>query len=117
MRIDAGGSGGPEQVLSGTIHSGSRSWFDWIRQPVVSADGSTLAMESDGPDPTRSDVVLQLYDLGTKKRTVLPAGESTPLGHQDPAWPAEGRDILHVREQREVARGAPRIFRGELDYN
>src|SRR5260221_3429380 len=114
MRIDAGGSGGPEQVLSGTIHSGSRSWFDWIRQPVVSADGSTLAMVSDGPDPTRSDVVLQLYDLGTKKRTALPAGESAPLGPQDPAWRADGRYLLYVRNGREGARGAPEIFRWDL---
>src|SRR5260221_6460799 len=114
MRIHAGGSGEPEQVLSGTIHSGSRSWFDWIRQPVVSADGSTLAMVSDGPDPTRSDVVLQLYDLGTKKRTALPAGESAPLGHQDPAWRADGRYLLYVRNGREGARGAPEIFRWDL---
>jgi Tol biopolymer transport system component len=114
MRVDASGSAEPEQILSGTIHSGSRSWFDWIRQPVASPDGSTIAMVSDGPDPTRSDVVLQLYDLETKERSVPPAGESAPLGHQDPAWRADGRYLLYVRNGREGARGAPEIFRWDL---
>jgi Tol biopolymer transport system component len=111
MRVDAAGTAQPEQILSGTLNSGSRSWFSWIRQPVVSPDGSTIAMVSDGPDPTRSDVVLQLYDLGTKKRTVPAAGESAPLGHQDPAWRPDGRYLLYVRNGREGARGAPEIFR------
>jgi Tol biopolymer transport system component len=73
-----------------------------------------MAMVSDGPDPTKSDVVLQFYDLATKKRTIPAAPESTPLGHQDPAWRADGRFLLYVRNGREGARGAPEIFRWDV---
>ena len=59
MRVDASGGADPDTILTGAIRSGSRSWFSWIREPVLSPDGRTLAMVSDGPDPTRSDVVLQ----------------------------------------------------------
>ncbi|MBI3749987.1 MAG: PD40 domain-containing protein [Chloroflexi bacterium] len=114
MRVDANGTGAPETVLTGTIQAGSRSWFSWIRQPVLSPDGQTVAMVSDGPDPTRSDVVLQFYDLVTKKRTVPAAPESAPLGHQDPAWRADGRFLLFVRNGRDAARGAPEIVRWDI---
>jgi Tol biopolymer transport system component len=114
MRVDAGGATPPEQIMSGALHTGSRSWFSWIRQPVLSPDGHTVAMVSDGPDPTRSDVVLQFYDLGTQERTVPPAPEIAPLGHQDPAWRADGRYLLYVRNGREGARGAPEIFRWDV---
>lgn len=114
MRVDASGGGTPETVLSGMIHEGSRSWFSWIRQPVLSPDGHTIAMVSDGPDPTRSDVVLQFYDLESKQRTIPAASESAPLGHQDPVWRADGRFLLYVRNGREGARGAPEIFRWDV---
>jgi len=115
MRVDASGANPPEQVMTGTINAaGGRSWFSWIRQPVLSPDGHTIAMVSDGPDPTRSDVVLQFYDLETKKRTVPAAPESAPLGHQDPAWRADGKFLLYVRNGREGSRGAPEIFRWDV---
>jgi Tol biopolymer transport system component len=114
MRVAAKGAGQPETVMTGTIQTGTRSWFSWIRQPVLSPDGSTIAMVSDGPDPTRSDVVLQFYDVATKKRTVPAAPESAPLGHQDPVWRADGRFLLFVRNGREGARGAPEIFRWDV---
>lgn len=114
MRVDASGAGAPEQVMSGTINAGGRSWFSWLRQPVLSPDGHTVAMVSDGPDPTRSDVVLQFYDLESKKRTIPAAPESAPLGHQDPTWRADGRFLLYVRNGRDGARGAPEIFRWDV---
>ena len=114
MRVDANGAGEPETILTGTVQKGTRSWFSWIRQPVLSPDGQTVAMVSDGPDPTNSDVVLQLYDLQTKKRTVPAAPESVPFGHQDPAWRADGRYLLYVRNGRDAARGAPQIFRWDV---
>lgn len=114
MRVDASGSNPPEPVLSGTINQGTRSWFSWIRQPVLSPDGRTVAMVSDGPDPTRSDVVLQFYDLQTKKRTIPAAPELAPLGHQDPTWRRDGKFLLYVRNGRDAARGAPEIFRWDV---
>ncbi len=114
VRVDVNEAGEPELILSATINTNGRSWFSWIRQPVVSPDGKTIAMVSDGPDPTTSDVVLQLYDLTTRKRTVPQVSESAPLGHQDPAWRADGTFLLYVRNGREGARGAPEIFRWDV---
>jgi dipeptidyl aminopeptidase/acylaminoacyl peptidase len=114
MRVDATGAGEPELILDGSISANGRSWFSWIRQPVLAPDGRTIAMVSDGPDPTSSDVVLQFYDLTTRKRTVPQVSESAPLGHQDPAWRADGRFLLYVRNGREGARGAPEIFRWDV---
>jgi dipeptidyl aminopeptidase/acylaminoacyl peptidase len=114
MRVDPSGDSPPDTVLTGMIRSGTRSWFSWLRQPVLSPDGHTVAMVSDGPDPTRSDVVLQFYDLQTRQRTVPAAPELAPLGHQDPAWRADGKFLLYVRNGRDAARGAPEIFRWDI---
>ncbi len=70
MRVKADGSGDPEMVLNGKVTQNGRTWHSWIREPVLSPDGKTLAMVSDRPDPTNSDVVLQFYDLNTKKSRV-----------------------------------------------
>ena len=99
MRVRADGSGDPAAVLDGHISVGSRDWFSWIRQPVLGPDGKTLAMVSDGPDPTKSDVVLQFYDLSKKKRTIPAVSEVTPLGHQDPAWRPDGK-VAPLRPER-----------------
>ena len=114
MRIKADGSGDPVKVLDGRISQGSKDWFSWIRQPVLSPNGKTLAMVSDGPDPTKSDVVLQFLDIGTKKRTVPDVTEIQPLGHQDPAWRPDGQVLLYVRNGRSGTRGAPIIFRWDV---
>ena len=58
---------------------------------MVSPDGHTVALVSDGPDPTRSDVVLQFFDTKTGKLTRAPVGENPPLGHQDVAWRPDGK--------------------------
>ena len=86
---------------------GGRDWFYWIRQPVLGPDGKTLAVVSDGPDPTKSDVVLQFYDLSKKKRTIPAVSEVTPLGHQDPAWRPDGKVLLYVRNGREGREAHP----------
>ena len=114
MRVSASSDAKPEVVLTGNIEKNDRSWFYWIRQPVLSADGTTIAMVSDGPDPTSSDVVLQLYDLAAGKRTVPGVPEMVPLGHQDPSWRADGKFLLYVRNGRTGARGAPVIYRWDV---
>jgi TolB protein len=114
MRIAADGSAEPEVLLTGLIRRDQRSWFYWIRQPVLSADGTTIAMISDGPDPTDQDAILQFYDLATEERSVPEAPESPPLGHQDPAWRADGRYLLFVRNGRSGSRGAPAIYRWDV---
>lgn len=114
MRVKADGSGDPVQILSGKVTQGSRTWHAWIREPVLSPDGTTLAMVSDRPDPSRSDVVLEFYDLTTKKTLVPKLTETSPLGHQDPAWRADGKVLLYVRNGREATRGAPMIYRWDV---
>src|SRR5258705_10857780 len=70
MRVPADGSAAPVRIINGRVSKNGRTWHSWIREPVLSPDGRTLAMVSDRPDPSQSDVVLQFYDLTTKKSKV-----------------------------------------------
>lgn len=110
VRVHPDGSGS-ERLLSGLFKSGRYTWFYWLRQLRVSPDGKTVALVSDAPDPTKSDVVLQLFDVATGKlrRTNVP--ENAPLGHQDPAWRPDGKLLLYVKNGRDGTRGAPVIWR------
>ena len=114
MRIKADGSGNAVLVVSGKVNKNGFSWQAWIREPVLSPDGHTLAMVSDRPDPSRSDVVLQFYDTTTKQSTVPNLSETAPLGHQDPAWRPDGKVLLYVRNGRDAAKGAPDIWRWDV---
>jgi Tol biopolymer transport system component len=110
-RIHPNGQG-REALFNGLYKAGGGTyqWFYWLRQPVVSPDGRTIALVSDGPDPTRSDVVLQFYDTRTRKLTKAPVGENPPLGHQDVVWRPDGKLLLYVRNARDGSRGAPSIW-------
>lgn len=114
MRVRADGSAPPEALLTGRFKSGSYTWSYFLRQPVVSPDGSTIVVVTDGPDPTASDVVLKRFDPATGKLTSLKAPELPPLGHQDPAWSPNGRYLLYVKNARDGSRGAPVLMRYEL---
>ena len=111
MRVDVDGSGEAESIKSGKFKKGGRTWFYWIRQPVVSPDGKTVAVVSDAPNPDDRDVVLQLFNLETKKFSVANASQTRPLGHQDPVWRPDGRYLLYTKNGREGSRGAPVIAR------
>jgi Tol biopolymer transport system component len=102
---------GAEKLLSGRYKQGQYTWFFWIRQPSMSPDGRTVAIVSDGPDPTKSDVILQTYDVKTGKTKRLTLPENAPLGHQDPAWRPDGKFLLYVKNGRDGTRGAPVIYR------
>ena len=80
-RIHPDGSG-REAVLSGlykTGPGGTYTWFWSILDPAVSPDGTRLAVVSDGPDPTKGDVVLQFVDLKTKRLVSAKLPENAPL--------------------------------------
>lgn len=66
---------------------------------------------SDGSNPAQTDVVVQLFDLATKKFTTPKLAENRPYGHQDPTWRPDGKLLLYVKNGRDGARGAPAIFR------
>lgn len=109
-RVHPDGSGA-DKLLSGKYEKGPYTWFSWLREPRVSPDGRTVALLSDGPDPTTSDVVLQLFNLATKKLRSTGVAENAPLGHQDPAWRPDGKLLLYVMNGRDGASGAPVIYR------
>jgi dipeptidyl aminopeptidase/acylaminoacyl peptidase len=114
MRMAADGSGQPQAITTGRVQRGRYTWFYWIRDPVLSPDGRTLAMVSDGTDPTTTDVVVQLLDVTTKKLTKPRLAENSPLGHQDPAWRPDGTALLYVKNARDGARGTPTINRYDV---
>jgi Tol biopolymer transport system component len=114
MRVPADGSAPPVRVINGRVTKNGRTWHSWIREPELSPDGRTLAMVSDRPDPSQSDVVLQFYDLTTKKSKIPPLGETAPLGHQDPTWRPDGKVLLYVRNGRDGPKGAPVIVRYDV---
>jgi len=115
MRINADGSGTPEMLLDGAYVDGRYRWFSWLRQPAVSPDGRTIALVSDAPVPTESDVVLQLLDVATGELTKPNLIQTPPLGHQDPVWRPDGRTILFTRNDRDGTRGAPLLTRLTLE--
>jgi Tol biopolymer transport system component len=114
MRIRADGSAKPEDLKSGRFKDGNLTWFSWMRQPVVSPNGKTVALVSDQPRPDQRDVVVQLFNIKSGKfsRPDLPV--TSPLGHQDPTWRPDGRFLAYVRNGRDGARGAPVIYRYDV---
>ena len=66
-------------------------WNGFIREPVVSPDGRYVAMATDLPDPTNSDVTLKLFDLQEQQdHATSSSTRSRRSGHQDPAWKPDG---------------------------
>lgn len=114
MRVQPGGDAAPEELATGRYTTTQGVWFYWLRQPTVSPDGTTMALLSDGPDPTKRNVVLQFMDLATGTLTVADVPETAPLGHQDPAWHPSGDLLLYVKNERDRARGAPAIQRLDI---
>ena len=60
-----------------------RSWFFWMRQPVLSPDGHTIAVVSDGPDPRaerRRHPVLRHEDEEVHEAQARPSRGARPPG-------------------------------------
>jgi Tol biopolymer transport system component len=111
MRTRADGTGEPQRLLSGQVRNGSLRWSAWMRQPVLSPDGKTIALVTDAPQPDDSNVVLQFYDTQRKRLTRAGVREVGVLGHQDPEWRPDGKYLLYTMNDRNGARGAPVIMR------
>ncbi len=111
LRIKADGSGTPEVLLTGRLKRGTNTWSFFIREPSISPDGLTAAIITDGPDPTKSDIVAKIVTLADGTIGDPNLGELQGLGHQDPAWSPDGKTLLYVRNAREGSRGTPSIWR------
>ena len=62
MRVPVGGSHA-DRLLDGLVDpAGGFKWMGFIREPVVSPDGRYVAIATDLPDPTNSDVTLKLLN-------------------------------------------------------
>ena len=110
-RVRVDGSGKPERLASGLVKRGKLVWSSWMRQPVLSPDGKTIALVTDAPDPDDSNVVLQFFDIAKKRLTRAGVRENQVLGHQDPEWRSDGKFLLYTQNGRDGARGAPVIMR------
>ncbi len=110
MEVPTSG-GSPTRLLDGNYNPPGRGqWMAWIREPMLSPNGRTLAILTDLPNPTVGDVVLKLYDTKTGKLTNPNLAEVTPLGHQDPAWRPDGKVLAYVYNNRDGANGIPQIY-------
>jgi len=111
MRVRADGSAEPEELATGFVKNGRLEWSAWMRQPALSPDGSTIALVTDAPNPDESNVVLQFFNVETKKLRRAGVRENGVLGHQDPEWRRDGRILLYTENGRDDSRGAPVIMR------
>jgi dipeptidyl aminopeptidase/acylaminoacyl peptidase len=104
--------GSAKRVMDGVVDGpGSLKWAGFIRNPAVSPSGRYIAVATDLPDPTRSDVVIKIWD--TRRDRLIDPGLSqvAPLGHQDPVWrPGTTDQLLYVRSDRDGAKGTPRLY-------
>ncbi|MEJ7748456.1 MAG: hypothetical protein WKF56_04085 [Candidatus Limnocylindrales bacterium] len=115
MRIRADGTAPPELLASGLFRRGNDTYAYWLRQPVLSPDGTVVAVLSDAPNPDTNTVVLQFLDPASGKLRNPELGTDGVLGHQDPEWRPDGRFLLYVRNGRDGSRGAPVIMRYNVE--
>ena len=111
MRVRADGGGDPERLATGFVKDGRLEWGSWMRQPVLSPNGKTIALVTDAPNPGQDGVVLKFLNVETKKLRSAGLRSSGVLGHQDPEWRSDGRFLLYTQNGRDGARGAPVIMR------
>jgi dipeptidyl aminopeptidase/acylaminoacyl peptidase len=111
MTIVADGSKPPARLLTGGFRRGNLSYSAWVRQPVPSPDGATIALVTDAPNPDQSNIVLQFFDPKAKRLRRATVPDPGIIGQQDPEWRPDGRYLLYVQNGRDGSRGTPQIFR------
>ena len=107
MRVTADGSADPERLVDAAGSSkGSCTWFYWMRQPVVSPDGKTIALVTDAPEPRgeqrRPPVLRHRHEEARRSRRSPRSGRSATRTRV-----AARRQVPAVRAER-PRRGARR---------
>ena len=108
--------GRARRVIDGVVDgAGTLRWAGFIRNPAVSHTGRYVAIATDLPDPTRSDVVIKIWD--TRRDRLIDPGLSqvAPLGHQDPVWRPDSNTLVYVRGDRDGAKGTPRLYQYDME--
>ncbi|MBA2255342.1 MAG: PD40 domain-containing protein [Chloroflexi bacterium] len=101
-----------EEVQSGLYNLGggaNRRYFQQLLQADVSPDGKQFALVSDAPDPLTRDVTLSLMSTAGGKVTNLGVKDVSVLGHNDPDWSPDGKQIAFSYNGRNGTVGAPRV--------
>lgn len=103
---------GKKDVLNSLIRKGSLKTFYWIRQPAVSANGTVLAIVSDGPTvPGVQDTMIHYFNLVSNRLgPALALPETSPLGLSDPEFSPDGKYLAYTMEGRSGRYGAPSIW-------
>lgn len=115
VSMNADGSG-RQTIYHGQFPANGGQWYTGVYQPDVSPDGKTLVLVSDfGYVPVNNcESCYQPVDLATMttngtKLTNLNVRTANSLGHNDPEWSPNGKQVAFTYNAKHGADGAPRI--------
>lgn len=115
VSMNADGSG-RQQIYKGLFSQAGGQWYTGVYQPDMSPDGKTFALVSDfgyvpvsGCESCYQPVELATMSTTGSKLTNLHVRTANDLGHNDPAWSPNGKQIAFTYNSKDGADGAPRI--------
>jgi Tol biopolymer transport system component len=95
-----------KELQGSLVRRGKEYWFIWLLQPDISPRGRTFALVSDGPDGKGQ---VTLHTLPVKGGRISPVRAPTrgDLGHNDPDWSPDGKQIAFTLNARSGPVGKP----------
>jgi len=107
------GDGSHRQPILGSLYdlrgAANAKYFFELLQADVSPDGRTFALVSNQPDPFATDVTLSTLPIDGGQVRNLGVEDARGLGHNDPDWSPDGREIAFSYNGRSGDVGVPRI--------